>query len=58
MNSKAGRIVSLLCMAGVIAYTIANYMSGRSSIGFVIAAIVLIGIPMMNILRMMLDGDE
>jgi hypothetical protein len=45
-------------MAMVIGYTIFNYMSGRSSIGFVLAAVVFIGIPMMNILRMMLNGEE
>ena len=58
MNSKVRHLVSLVCMAAVIAYTVYNYASGRSSIGFVIAAVVLIGLPMMNILRLMINGEE
>ena len=55
MNSKTGRIVSLVTMAAVIVYTVMNYLSGRSSIGFVLAAVVFIGMPMVNIIRLMLD---
>ena len=55
MNSQAGRIVSLVTMAAVIAYTVMNYLSGRSSIGFVLAAVLFIGMPMVNIIRLMLD---
>ena len=58
MNSKAERILSLVCMAAVIAYTISNYLAGRSSIGFVIATIAFIGLPMLNILRLLLNQDD
>ena len=55
MNSKAGRIVSLLCMAAVLAYTFFSYYTGRSSIGFVVAALLCIGLPMVNMIRLMID---
>ena len=60
MNTTAGRIVSLLCMAAVLAYTLYNYWTGRSSIGFVVAAVLVIGLPMMNMIKLMLDerGDK
>ena len=58
MNSKAGRIVSLLCMAAVLAYTIFNYYTGRSSIGFVVAAILCIGLPMMNMIKLMIQEKD
>ena len=58
MNSKAGRIVSLLCMAAVLAYTVFNYYTGRSSIGFVVAAVLVIGLPMMNIIKLMIQEKE
>ena len=55
MNSTAKHILSILAMAAVIAYTLFNYYTGRSSFGFVVAAVLLIGLPMMNIIRMMID---
>jgi len=58
MNTKAGRIVSLIVMAAVIAYTLFNYYTGRSSIGFVIAAILVIGLPMMNIIKLMIQERD
>ena len=58
MNSKAGRIVSLLCMAVVLAYTVFNYYTGRSSIGFVVAAVLVIGRPMMNIIKLMIQEKD
>ena len=60
MNSAAGRIISLVCMAAVLAYTLFNYYTGRSSIGFVIAAVLVIGLPMVNMIKMMIDerGDK
>ncbi len=58
MNSKAGRIVSLLCMAAVLAYTVFNYYTGRSSIGFVVAAVLVIGLPMMNIIKLMIQEKD
>ena len=58
MNSNAGRIVSLVVMAAVIAYTLFNYYTGRSSIGFVIAALLVIGLPMMNIIKLMVEERD
>ena len=58
MNSKSGRIVSLLCMAAVLAYTVFNYYTGRSSIGFVVAAVLVIGLPMMNIIKLMIQEKD
>ena len=58
MISKAGRIVSLLCMAAVLAYTVFNYYTGRSSIGFVVAAVLVIGLPMMNIIKLMIQEKD
>lgn len=58
MNSKVGRIVSLLCMAAVLAYTVFNYYTGRSSIGFVVAAVLVIGLPMMNIIKLMIQEKD
>ena len=58
MNSKAGRIVALLCMAAVLAYTVFNYYTGRSSIGFVVAAILCIGLPMMNMIKLMIEEKD
>ena len=58
MNSNAGRIVSLIVMAAVIAYTLFNYYTGRSSIGFVIAALLVIGLPMMNIIKLMIEERD
>ena len=58
MNSKEGRIVSLLCMAAVLAYTVFNYYTGRSSIGFVVAAVLVIGLPMMNIIKLMIQEKD
>ena len=58
MNSKASRIVSLLCMAAVLAYTVFNYYTGRSSIGFVVAAVLVIGLPMMNIIKLMIQEKD
>ena len=58
MNTKAGRIVSIVVMAAVIAYTVFNYYSGRCSIGFVIAAILVIGLPMMNIIKLMIQEKD
>ncbi len=58
MNSKEGRIVSLLCMAAVLTYTVFNYYTGRSSIGFVVAAVLVIGLPMMNIIKLMIQEKD
>ena len=59
MNSRAGRIVALVCMAAVLGYTVFNYYTGRSSIGFVVAAILCIGFPMMTMIRLMIrEKDE
>ena len=59
MNSKAGRIVAIICMVAVLAYTVYNYYTGRSSIGFVVAAILFIGVPMMNMIKLMIqERDE
>ena len=58
MNSKAGRIVALLCMAAVLAYTVFSYCTGRSSIGFVVAAILCIGLPMMNMIKLMIEEKD
>ena len=58
MNPKLRLIVSLLCMVAVIAYTVINYLSGRSNFGFVIAAVVCVGLPMMNILRILINGED
>ena len=58
MNSKSGRIVSLLCMAAVLAYTVFNYYTGRSSIGFVVAAILCIGLPMMTMIKLMIEEKD
>ena len=59
MNSKAGRIVAILCMVAVLAYTVYSYYTGSSSIGFVVAALVCIGIPMMNVIKLMIqERDE
>ena len=58
MNSKAGRIVSLLCMAAVLAYTVFNYYTGRSSSGFGVAAVLGIGLPMMNIIKLMIQEKD
>ena len=55
MNTPAGRIVSLIVMAAVIVYTLFNYYTGRSSIGFVVAALLVIGLPMMNIIKLMIE---
>ena len=55
MNTPAGRIVSLIVMAAVIAYTLFNYYTGRSSIGFVVAALLVIGLPMTNIIKLMIE---
>lgn len=59
MNSTLSRIAALVVMAAVIVYTLYNYYTGRSSIGFVIAALLVIGLPMMNIIKLMLrDKDD
>ena len=58
MNTKAGRIVALLCMAAVLVYTVYSYYTGCSSIGFVVAAILCIGLPMMNMIRLMVEGKD
>ena len=59
MNSKAGPIVAILCMVAVIAYTVYSYYTGSSSIGFVVAALVCIGLPMMNMIKLMIqERDE
>ena len=58
MNTKAGRIVALVCMAAVLAYTVFNYYTGRSSIGFVVAAILCIGIPMLNMIKLMIEEKD
>lgn len=58
MNTKAGRIVALVCMAAVLAYTVFNYYTGRSSIGFVVAAILCIGLPMMNMIKLMIEKKD
>ena len=58
MNSRAGRIVALLCMAAVLGYTVYNYCTGRSSVGFVVAAILCIGFPMMNMIRLMIQEKD
>ena len=58
MNSKAGRIVAILCMVAVIAYTLYSYYAGRSSIGFVVAAILFIGLPLMNMIRLMIQERD
>ena len=58
MNSKAGRIVAIICMVAVIVYTLYSYYTGRSSIGFVVAAILCIGLPMMNMIRLMIQERD
>ena len=59
MNSTWGRIVALIAMAAVLVYTVVNYMNGRSSIGHVLIAAVFIGLPMMNMIRLMIrDRDD
>ena len=59
MNSKAGRIVAILCMVAVLCYTVYNYYTGRSSIGFVVAALLFIGVPMLNMIKLMIqERDE
>ena len=55
MNTPAGHIVSLIVMAAVIAYTLFNYYTGRSSIGFVVAALLVVGLPMMNMIKLMIE---
>ena len=55
MNTPAGRIVSLIVMAAVIVYTLFNYYTGRSSIGFVVAALLCIGFPMLNMIRLLIE---
>ena len=58
MNSKAGRIVAIICMVAVIVYTLYSYYTGRSSIGFVVAAILCIGLPLMNMIRLMIQERD
>ena len=58
MNSRAGRIVAILCMVAVLAYTFFSYYTGRSSIGFVVAAILCIGLPMMNMIKLMIEEKD
>ena len=54
MNNTIGRIVALIAMAAVIVYTVVNYLSGRSSLGHVFVAVAVVGLPMMNIIRLMI----
>ena len=59
MNSTLGRIVALLAMAAVLVYTVVNYLTGRGTLGHVLIATVFIGLPMMNIIRLMIqDRDD
>ena len=58
MNSRTGRIVALVCMVAVLGYTVFNYYTGRSSIGFVVAAVLCIGFPMMNMIRLMIQEKD
>ena len=58
MNSRLGRIVAILCMVAVLAYTVYSYYTGSSSIGFVVAAFVCIGLPMMNMIKLMIQERE
>ena len=50
--------MALLCMAAVLAYTVFSYYTGRSSIGFVVAAILCIGLPMMNMIKLMIEEKD
>ena len=45
-------------MAAVLGYTVFNYYTGRSSIGFVVAAVLVIGLPMMNIIKLMIQEKD
>ena len=58
MNSTWGRIAALIAMAAVLVYTVVNYMNGRSSIGHVLIAAVFIGLPMMNIIKLMIQEKD
>ena len=58
MNSRLGRIVAILCMVAVLAYTVYSYYTGSSSIGFVVAAFVCIGLPMVNMIKLMIQERE
>ena len=58
MNSTLGRILALIAMAAVLVYTVVNYLSGSGTIGHVLIATVFIGLPMMNMIRLMIQERD
>ena len=55
MNNTVKLILTLLAIAAVIAYTVSNYVSGRIDAAYLVVCIAIVGIPLVNIIRILLS---
>ena len=58
MNKTAKTLLTLLLMAAVIAYTIYNYISGRTNQTTFLIYMVILGIPFANMIRILIQERD
>ena len=54
MNSKLKMVLTLLLMLACIGYTFYNFFTGRTEASMLIVACVVLGVPFVNILRVLI----
>ena len=58
MKETIKKFLVILLMLAVVVYTILNYRSGRIDQTQLIVYLVLLGLPLANMLRLMIQGRE
>jgi hypothetical protein len=58
VNKTAKTLLTLLLMAAVIAYTIYNYIPGRTNQTTFLVYMVILGIPFVNMIRILIQERD
>ena len=55
MKENMRKVLVILLMLAVIVYTVLNYRSGRIDRTYMAVCLVLLGLPMVNMIRLMIQ---
>ena len=58
MNRTPKTLLTLLLMAAVIAYTIYNYVSGKTDQMTFLVYMVILGVPFVNMIRILIQERD
>ena len=55
MNQITKAILAIIVMVAVLAYTILNYVNGRTEFNMLVVSMVIIGIPLVNMINIVIQ---